>query len=142
MTSSKGVFLIKKSKVIKILIAAPLAILATLYAGGYISQFIYNYNQWQQSGASPGDGTSPLAASPDFLTCIRAAFRIPEGLIGIGACVLLLVVLLVMVMRMGYSDTGEYDRDRNFTYSSKGTYGTSGWMDRKEMAEVGIFKGT
>lgn len=136
MISSKGVFLIKKSKVIKILIAAPLAILATLYAGGYISQFIYNYNQWQRSGASPGDGTSPISASPDFLTCIRAAFRIPEGLIGIGACILLLVVLLVMVMRMGYSDTGEYDRDRNFTYSSKGTYGTSGWMDRKEMAEV------
>ena len=110
--------------------------MATLYAGGYISQFIYNYNQWQRSGAAPGDGTSPLAASPDFLTCISAAFRIPEGLIGIGACILLLVVLLVMVMRMGYSDTGEYDRDRNFTYSSKGTYGTSGWMDRKEMVEV------
>lgn len=41
-----------------------------------------------------------------------------------------------MVMRMGYSDTGEYDEDRNFTYSSKGTYGTSGWMDRKEMAGI------
>ena len=41
-----------------------------------------------------------------------------------------------MVMRMGYSDTGEYDSDRNFTYSAKGTYGTSGWMGRKEMAGV------
>lgn len=41
-----------------------------------------------------------------------------------------------MVMRMGYSDTGEYDEERNFTYSAKGTYGTSGWMDRKEMAGV------
>ena len=41
-----------------------------------------------------------------------------------------------MVMRMGYSDSGEYDEDRNFTYSSKGTYGTSGWMDRKEMAGI------
>ena len=39
-------------------------------------------------------------------------------------------------MRMGYSDTGEYDQDRNFTYSAKGTYGTSGWMNRKEMAGV------
>lgn len=39
-------------------------------------------------------------------------------------------------MRMGYSDTGEYDEDRNFTYSAKGTYGTSGWMSRKEMAGV------
>ena len=41
-----------------------------------------------------------------------------------------------MVMRMGYSDTGEYDTDRNFIYSAKGTYGTSGWMSRKEMAGV------
>lgn len=39
-------------------------------------------------------------------------------------------------MRMGYSDTGEYDQDRNFTYSAKGTYGTSGWMNRREMAGV------
>lgn len=39
-------------------------------------------------------------------------------------------------MRIGYSDTGEYDADRNFTYSAKGTYGTSGWMSRKEMAGV------
>lgn len=39
-------------------------------------------------------------------------------------------------MRIGYSDTGEYDENRNFTYSAKGTYGTSGWMSRKEMAGV------
>lgn len=32
--------------------------------------------------------------------------------------------------------TGEYDTDRNFIYSAKGTYGTSGWMSRKEMAGV------
>ncbi len=41
-----------------------------------------------------------------------------------------------MVMRMGYSDAGEYDGERNFTYSAKGTYGTSGWMGKKEMAGV------
>ena len=41
-----------------------------------------------------------------------------------------------MVMRMGYGDAGEYDEDRNFSYSAKGTYGTSGWMSRKEMSGV------
>lgn len=110
--------------------------LAILYAGGYIGQFILNYNQWQAAGGSPGDGTSPAAASAGFIVCIRSAFSFPEGLIGIGICISLLAVLLVMVMRMGYGDQGEYDKDRNFTYSAKGTYGTSGWMDRKEMAEV------
>ena len=51
-------------------------------------------------------------------------------------CIGLLAILLLMVMKMGYSDTGEYDTDRNFIYSAKGTYGTSGWMSRKEMAGV------
>lgn len=41
-----------------------------------------------------------------------------------------------MVMRLGYSEDGEYDKDRNFTYSTKGTYGTSGWMNREEMDGV------
>ena len=41
-----------------------------------------------------------------------------------------------MVMRMGFSDNGEYDRDRNLVYSSKGTYGTAGFMPEKEIPEV------
>lgn len=116
--------------------AAPIAILAILYAGGYIGQFLTNFTEWQNAGGSPGDGSTPQMPSPGFFHCFGAAFHFPNGLIGIGICVLLLVILLVMVMRMGYSDTGEYDEDRNFTYSSKGTYGTSGWMSRKEMAGV------
>lgn len=115
---------------------APIAILAILYAGGYIGQFLTNFTEWQNAGGSPGDGSTPQMPSPGFFHCLGAAFLFPNGLIGIGICVLLLVILLVMVMRMGYSDTGEYDEDRNFTYSSKGTYGTSGWMSRKEMAGV------
>lgn len=116
--------------------AAPIAILAILYAGGYVGQFLTNFTEWQNAGGSPGDGSTPQMPSPGFFHCLGAAFHFPNGLIGIGICVLLLVILLVMVMRMGYSDTGEYDEDRNFTYSSKGTYGTSGWMSRKEMAGV------
>ena len=47
-----------------------------------------------------------------------------------------LALLIVMVMRMGYSETGEYDKDRNFIYSKKGTYGTSGFMSEKETEEI------
>lgn len=75
-------------------------------------------------------------ASPDFFTCLASVFRPPYGVYGVLICIGLLAVLLLMVMRMGYSDTGEYDADRNFIYSAKGTYGTSGWMSRKEMAGV------
>ena len=75
-------------------------------------------------------------ASPDFFTCLASVFHPPYGVYGVLTCIGLLAILLLMVMRMGYSDTGEYDSDRNFIYSAKGTYGTSGWMSRKEMAGV------
>ncbi len=115
---------------------APIAILAVLYAGGYLGQFIGNYALWKQGGGYPGDGTSPLPPSPSFPICLHAAVRPPYGIYGIFICIGLLAVLLLLVMRIGYSDAGEYDEDRNFTYSAKGTYGTSGWMSRKEMAGV------
>ena len=75
-------------------------------------------------------------ASPDFFTCLASVFHPPYGVYGVLICIGLLAILLLMVIRMGYSDTGEYDTDRNFIYSAKGTYGTSGWMSRKEMAGV------
>ena len=37
---------------------------------------------------------------------------------------------------MGYSETGDYDKERNFIYSRKGTYGTAGFMDEKEAREI------
>lgn len=132
----RGGFSINKRKLLKAMIAAPMATLAVLYAGGYLAQFLGNYAIWKQGGGYPGDGTSPAIASPDFFTCLKAVFHPPYGIYGIFICVGLLAVLLIMVMRMGYSDTGEYDEDRNFTYSAKGTYGTSGWMSRREMAGV------
>lgn len=118
------------------LIAAPFAILAILYAGGFLAQLLGNYATWKQGGGIPGDSTSPLAASPDFLLCLSSVLRPPYGVYGILICIGLLAVLLIMVMRMGYGDAGEYDEDRNFSYSAKGTYGTSGWMSRKEMSGV------
>ena len=84
------------------LIAAPFAILAILYAGGFLAQLLGNYATWKQGGGIPGDGTSPLAASPDFLLCLSSVLRPPYGVYGILICIGLLAVLLIMVMRMGY----------------------------------------
>ncbi len=122
---------------------APIAILAVLYAGGYLGQFIGNYALWKQGGGYPGDGTSPLPASPGLSACLRAAVHPPYGIYGLFICIGLLAVLLLFIMRIRYSDTGEYDEDRNFTYSAKGTYDTSGWMsqkERKQKSEIAINK--
>lgn len=109
---------------------------AILYVGGYLAQFIGNYALWKEGGGSPGDGTAPLMASPEIAACFQAALRPPYGIYGIFICIGLLAVLLLFIMRIGYSDAGEYDEDRNFTYSARGTYGTSGWMGRREMEGV------
>ena len=127
---------ISRKNLIKTLLPLPFAIIALLYGGGYLSQFIYNYEIWQQSGGTTYGGTAPEFPDSDFVSCILAAFRFPYGLYGIGICVLVLALLIIMVMRMGYSDTGEYDRERNLTYSNKGTYGTAGFMNKKEMKGV------
>lgn len=133
---SKGVCSISRKNLIKTLLPLPFAIVALLYGGGYLSQFIYNYEVWQQNGGTTYGGTAPAFPDSDFISCILSAFRFPYGLYGIGICVLVLALLIIMVMRMGYSDTGEYDRERNLTYSNKGTYGTAGFMNKKEMKGV------
>ena len=136
MKHLKGVFSISRKKLIKVLAILPFAIAALLYGGGYIGQFLYNHHVWQQAGGTLYSGTSPEFPDPGFLSCVLAAFRFPYGLYGVGICVAVIGILVFMVMRMGYSETGEYDRDRNLVYSNKGTYGTAGFMTKKEMKGV------
>ena len=83
-----------------------------------------------------GDGSAP--ATPTFAIgeCFKAIFTFPYGLIGIALCIGVLGLLIFMVMKMGYGDKGEYDRSRNLIYSTKGTYGTAGFMPKKEVTEV------
>lgn len=126
----------KRKRIISMLLAAPPLLIGLLYGGGYIAQFMQNYNEWQAAGGTPGDGTSPLMPSFNIGSCLKAVFTMPYGVIGILICVGILALLIIMVMRMGYGDTGEYDKDRNFIYSRKGTYGTSGFMNEKEAEEI------
>ena len=99
-----------------------------------MAQFLYNYDVWQVAGG--GYGTAPQFPDYGFLVCLRSVFRFPYGLYGLGICIGLLALLILMVMRMGGSDSGEYDRERNIVYSRKGTYGMAGFLTRKEAAEV------
>ena len=109
---------------------------ALLYGGGYAAQFIRNYSEWQRTGGVMGDGSSPKIPYFDIGACFRAMFTFPYGIIGILLCIAILGLLIFMVMKMGYGDKGEYDRSRNLIYSTKGTYGTAGFMPKKEVTEV------
>ena len=130
----KGACSIPKKKLIQLFIIIPIAALALLYGSGYLSQLFSNYSAWQEAGAV--FGTSPAFPDAGFVPCLAAAFHFPYGLYGLGLCIGALALLILMVMRMGYSEGGEYDRRRNLVYSNKGTYGTAGFMSRKELAGV------
>lgn len=132
----KGGSAIKNKKLIKFLVATPPALIAVLYAGGYLAQFIANYTAWQQAGGYPGDDTAPMLPSSSFFTCLKSVFVPPYGIYGIFICAGLLILLFAMVMKLGFADSGEYDRERNLVYSRKGTYGTAGFMTKKELKEV------
>ena len=125
----------KAKKNILLLILMPLLIVALLYGGGVIGQIICGYLTWQNCGGTPGDGTSPPLPTLDYWHCIGSAFSFPYGVAGILICLVTLAIL-VFFMRLNSGDGGAYDKERNFNYSDKGTYGTSGFMTEREVKEV------
>lgn len=109
----------------------------TLYAGGYIAQFIRNYQFWEKSGHFAGDGTNPQFPSLAPLECFKALTDFPYNLYGIFICLAAFALLTFLLMRMGIDrNGGTSDRERNLTYSTHGTYGTSGFMTPAEMHQV------
>ena len=116
------------------LVILPLAVAALLYGGGYIAQFLYNYDIWQMEGAV--FGTAPQFPDANFFACIAAVFHWPSGLYGLGLCVAALAALMFGVLHMGRGEGGTLDKARNLTYSDKGTYGTAGFMGKKELKGV------
>lgn len=106
----------------------------TLYAGGYVAQFIRNYQLWEREGHFAGDGTNPLLPSIAPTECFAALTDFPYNLYGIFICLAAFALLAFLLMRMGLDRNGGVsDRERNLSYSNKGTYGTSGFMTPQEM---------
>ena len=117
-------------------LALPVLTATLLYAGGYIAQFLYHYNTWLSAGGTPGDGSSPPFPDASFISCLKALTIFPYSLYGIFLCLLAAILLAFVVMRMGIGGKGTLDKERNFSYSDKGTYGTSGYMTTEEFNKV------
>ncbi len=124
-----------KRKLITLIVGTPPILAILLYGGGVVEQFISGYLTWQMNGGTPGDGSSPQLPSFGFLDCIKSAFDLPYGPAGVLICA---VILAFIAFSLLHSDSsgGTPDRERNFRYSNKGTYGTSGFMTKKEVSEV------
>ena len=125
-----------KRKWPKLILLLPIC-LCLLYLGGYAAQFLHHYRVWADAGNFAGNGTSPQAPSIRPQACFAALALFPYNLYGTSLCALAFGLLLFLLMRMGYDRDGEtHDKERNLSYSSKGTYGTSGFMEPAEMRKV------
>lgn len=110
-----------------------LAVALLLYACGYVTQFIGNYAVWQKNGGMLG-GTSPPFPSLSPLTCLKGVLWFPYNLYCMAGCAA--AVAVIFLYRKLFSQDALTDSERNFDFSAKGTYGTSGWMQTREVPAV------
>lgn len=116
-----------KKKVITMI--AFFIVFGSLYGGGLL----------EQKSLAPGvnpDGTmnwnEARTLSYNFFDCISYAVGSSQGLMYTGICMVgaaLLVIALFIISRKG-SDLHD---ERGFDKSEKGTYGTSGWMEKEDV---------
>lgn len=122
-----------KTRKIGIIIAVILGSIAGIYLSGLMGQLMTGYNTWLEEDGILGNATMP-AISFDFFYCVRNTFT-AEGLKGaalLGVVAVGLILVYILHNRFG---TGKPD-DRNFRRSARGTYGTAGWMEPRDMKRV------
>jgi type IV secretion system protein VirD4 len=106
-----------------------------LYISGIIGQFIYSYDTWMKSG-NIGSGQSVMYPNFHFLYSLQFALANPNGHRGLQFMLLLATGFGVYFIIKDIRFRKGYDTERKFSQSPTGTYGTSGWMQKKEMDQV------
>ena len=118
---------------IGIVLAVILGGIVAIYLGGIAGQLHANYQTWVADGGMAGDTAMQF---PIFSPAFSMPFAFTrEGIIGI-LFVLAVSGGIVLFVKLSNKFGGKQNDERNFTRSSSGTYGTSGWMGEKEMKHV------
>ena len=112
-----------------------MGLLPLLYASGFLAQMLENYAVWNDAGGVPGDGTSPNLPDPSIGICLLSVFSF-TGLKALAVLFLGVGILIIMLWLRDKEEGRNYDPERNFNYSEKGTYGTAGFMEPKEMKQI------
>lgn len=122
-----------KKRKIGIIIAVVLGSFMFMYLTGIVGQILSGYNAWMAQ-----DGMSGNAIMPEinfgFLYCIVNMFT-PEGMKGAALIGVISIAIIAVYMLHNRFDIGKSD-ERNFRRSTRGTYGTAGWMEPKDMKQV------
>jgi len=116
----------------KIKISAMVILLVTTlcYVAGTISQVVRSLSVWMDAGGvNAGLPTMPVLTPGPVLS---ALFVTPYTFWGLGAVALLGMFILAIFVKNN-AVQGTLDKDRNLVYSSRGAYGTAGWMTKEEL---------
>lgn len=121
----------KRLKIYRYIFQILITLVLALYLGGLLSQIIKNVRPYQPNTDAPPIVIhfKPDSVFIDFLTSRLGIIVSFAAFVGFN-------VLIFMVERRIKAFKGITDKDRNFEYSDKGTYGTSSWMTEKEQRKV------
>ena len=128
----RGGFALRNSRTrtIAIAIAVILGLAALLYLGGLVCQLLTEYRIWLASGGMQGQSQIGDIQFGPF-ACWRHALTL-SGLRYTGLVLLIGGSIYAFVRLYDRFGSRDFD-DRNFARSQRGTYGTAGWMDEKEL---------
>jgi len=131
----RGGFALRNSRTrtIGIAIAVILGLAALLYLGGLVCQLLTEYQIWLASGGMQGQSQIGDIQFGPF-ACWRHALTL-SGLRYTGLVLLIGGSIYAFVRLYDRFGSRDFD-DRNFARSQRGTYGTAGWMDEKELRTV------
>lgn len=122
-----------RTRTIGIAIAVILGLAALLYLGGLVCQLLTEYQIWLASGGMQGQSQIGDIQFGPF-ACWRHALTL-SGLRYTGLVLLIGGSIYAFVRLYDRFGSRDFD-DRNFARSQRGTYGTAGWMDEKELRTV------
>lgn len=105
--------------------------LILLYACGILAQFIRNDKRWQVAGWQ-GTPAFPSGHPVDCFRALGSVYGLVSVLIGVGV----ILFLMLYLRHMHGIDGVVEDRERNLSYSRRGTYGTAGYMSDDEFRQV------
>lgn len=119
------------TKIRNIAITNIFLIVPALYLGGILGQ-IFSGNQ----KLTPEDFETGRTLIYSFWGSIQYAVTHVGGWLGIVAALALLNYCAYWLKRNLFVSNNTHDEERNFDYSDKGAYGTSGWLTEEEKAKV------
>ena len=121
------------------------SLLLFIYIAGAVAGLSQSLSEWSAAGGNPirlllgdmfqseDDPELFIARVFNPIHAVRMLGVSPHNIHGLIVAGVLSILVILFLFKRGYVKRGTQDHERNFLQSNKGTYGTAGWMTKKEM---------